>query len=100
MVAAVARFSTHLSTRPDGGDDPTALGKADVIAFLAGLRAQVSQGQLHPYMHARTVAFLRRFLRECRDLEPDGYGASLTGLASSVAVARGPPEAGSRRRGR
>ena len=88
MVAAVARFSAHLSTRPDGGDDPAALGKADVIAFLAGLRAQVSQGQLHPYMHARTVAFLRRFLRECRDLEPDGHGAPLTGLASSVAVAR------------
>jgi len=88
VVAAVARFSAHLSSRPDGGDDPTALGKADVIAFLAGLRAQVSQGQLHPYMHARTVAFLRRFLRECRDLEPDGHGAPLTGLASSVAVAR------------
>lgn len=88
IVAAVARFSAHLSTRPDGGDDPAALGKADVIAFLAGLRAQVSQGQLHPYMHARTVAFLRRFLRECRDLEPDGHGARLTGLASSVAVAR------------
>lgn len=88
VVAAVARFSAHLSGRPDGGEDPAALGKADVIAFLAGLRAQVSQGQLHPYMHARTVAFLRRFLRECRDLEPDGHGALLTGLARSVAVAR------------
>jgi integrase len=88
MVAAVARFSTHLAGRPDGGEDPTALGKADVIAFLASLRAQVNQGQLHPYMHARTVAFLRRFLRQCRDLDLDGEGALLAGLAGSVTVAR------------
>ena len=103
MVAAVARFSAHLAARPDGGDDPAALGKANVVAFLAGLRAQVSRGQLHPYMHARTVAFLRRFLRECRDLEPDGHGARLTGrrraqrcssLAHCVAEMRRRPPSG------
>ncbi|MHB2021959.1 MAG: tyrosine-type recombinase/integrase [Mycobacteriales bacterium] len=88
MVAAVAHFSTHLSRRPDGGEDPAALGKEDVTGFLAGLRAQVNQGQLHPYMHTRTVAFLRRFLRECRDLGSDRHGVPLTELPSSVAVAR------------
>ena len=86
VVAAVARWSTHLARRPDHGDDPALLSKQDITSFLAALRVLVAQGQLHPYTHARTVAFLRRFLRNCRDLGPDARGIPLAGLACDVAV--------------
>jgi hypothetical protein len=72
MVAAVGRWSVHLARRADGGHDPTALSKDDITSFLAGLRVLVNQGQLHPHMHFRTVQFLRRFLRDGRELPPDG----------------------------
>jgi integrase len=87
VLSAVARWSAHLARRPDGGEDPTVLGKDDITSFLVGLRARVNHGQLGAYAHARTVEFLRRFLRDCRDLAPDERGGPLAGLRSGVVVA-------------
>ena len=39
VLSVVARWSAHLARRPDGGEDPTVLGKDDITSFLVGLRA-------------------------------------------------------------
>lgn len=88
VVAAVGRWSAHLAGRPDGGENPESLGKSDIHSFLAFLRVSVNQGRISAHSHARTVEFLRRFLRDCRDLEPDERGVPLAGLPRGVAIAQ------------
>ena len=88
VITAVGRWSAHLGRRPDAGQDPRALAKDDITSFLAALRVLVNQDKLSPYMHNKTVGFLRQFLSECRDLELDQDRGPLSGLARSVAVAR------------
>ncbi|MGH8995394.1 MAG: hypothetical protein ACRDYB_05075, partial [Acidimicrobiales bacterium] len=83
-VSCVGLFSEHLGTRPDHGEDPTVLGRADVEGFLARLGRAEAAGNLSRPRRTRVVDSLAQFLRDCRALGLTHPGAAMGGLADDV----------------
>ncbi len=87
-VSCVGLFSEHLGTRPDRGDDPTALGRRDVEGFLARLARLEAAGTLSRPRRTRVVDSLAQFLRDCRALGLTHRGAAMAGLSEDVVFRR------------
>jgi hypothetical protein len=51
----------------DRGEDPAALGRQDVVDFLAHLRARADAGQISRGRRAVCISLLRALLREARE---------------------------------
>jgi integrase len=88
MVTAVGLFSEHLGRRTDRGEDPGALGRKDVEAFLARLGHLEAAGTMSSDRRVRTVRTLGQFLRDCRAIGLTEPGEAMGGLGEDVTVRR------------
>lgn len=89
MVAAVGLFSERLNRRDDRGEDPSAIGRQDLEAFLAWLGRLEAAGSLSSDRRVRMVRTLGQFLRECRALGLGRREGPMAGLPDDVVVRRG-----------
>jgi integrase len=74
--------------RDDHGEDPRALSRADIIAFLSRLRHRQATGQMSSWRRSTTCRQVAMILRECRALGLARPGQPLSGLADDFAVRR------------
>ena len=88
VVAAVGTFSEHLGRRPDRGEDPSAVRRADVEDFLARLGRAEAVGSLSAYTRRATIDSVGQFLRECRAIGLTRPGGALVGLGDEVTLRR------------
>jgi integrase len=80
-VRFAAALSAVLALRPDRGEDPSALGRQDVVDFLSHLRAREQAGQITRGHRAVCISLLRALLREARERglhRPPGPAAGLS----------------------
>ncbi|MDQ6613638.1 MAG: site-specific integrase [Actinomycetota bacterium] len=82
-------WSSRLSGRPDRGEDPSALGRADVTGLLEHLGMLTRTGKLSEYRRCRMVERFGTFLRGARGLGLTGPGRCLAGLPDEVALRAG-----------
>ena len=54
--------------RDDHGDDPSALGRSDIIAFLSRVKHRQATGQMSSWRRSTTCRQVAMILRECRAL--------------------------------
>jgi len=88
MLYAVNELSRALARREDRGQDPSALGRADISALLVRLGRLESSGRLTAWQRRTTVARLAQFLREARDYGLGQAGQPLFGLPGAFALSR------------
>jgi integrase len=97
-IASLALLSQSLRQRPGRGDDPAALGRADIEAFLARLAWQHSAGQVSELTRVLACRETRKLLTAARQLGATGPGGPAAGLSDQFAVHRddtpGEPEHG------
>ncbi len=97
-VNSVARLSESLSARPDGGQVPAALGRADVENFLNRLAFQQSAGQISLRLRERICRDLRQVFEHVRALGLTRPGQPAAGLSDDFALLAGdvphPPQPG------
>jgi site-specific recombinase XerD len=74
--------------RDDHGDDPPALGRDDIIAFLSRLKHRQATGQLSSWRRSTTCRQVAMILRECRALGLTRAGEPMSGLPDDFAVRR------------
>ena len=74
--------------RDDHGDDPRALGRADIIAFLARLKHHQASGHISAWRRSTTCRHLAMILRECRALGLTRPGQPMAGLPDDFASRR------------
>jgi integrase len=74
--------------RDDHGDDPRALGRADIIAFLARLKHREASGRISVWRRSRTCRHVAMILRECRALGLTRPGQPMAGLPDDFAIRR------------
>ena len=90
IVGAVARLSSTLrASRADQGEDPGALGRADIEAFLHRLAFLAADGQLSAYGRTKTCQDAGRVLAEIRALGLARPGGPASGLAEDFTLAAG-----------
>jgi len=89
IVAAVGLLSQHLNRRDDRGEDPSAIGRQDLEAFLAWLGRLEAAGSMSSDRRVRTVRTLGQFLRDCRALGLCRREGPMAGLPDDVVVRRG-----------
>jgi hypothetical protein len=78
----VARLSSTLrASRADHGEDPAALGRADIEAFLHRLAFLAADGQLSAYCRTKTCQDAGRVLAEIRALGLTRPSGPASGLA-------------------
>jgi integrase len=88
-VRRAAELSASLRLhRDDHGDDPRALGRADIIAFLARLRHLEAGGRISAWRRSTTCRHLAMMLRECRALGLGRPGQPMAGLPGDFAIRR------------
>ncbi len=75
--------------RDDRGDDPRALGRADIIAFLAWLKHREASGHISSWRRSRTCRHVAMMLRECRALGLTRCGQPMAGLPDDFAIRPG-----------
>lgn len=85
-VNAVARLSESLRARPDRGEDPAALGRADMETFLNRLAYLVSTGQISLDARIRTVREVRLVMATTRALGLTRPGALAAGLGEDFTI--------------
>ncbi len=88
-VRRVEELSASLRLHRDHGDDPSALGRGDVIAFLARLSHRHATGQISSWARSVTCRQVAMILRECRALGLTRAGRPMSGLPDDFAVRRG-----------
>ncbi len=97
-VNSVARLSESLRARPDGGQVPAALGRADVENFLNRLAFQQSAGQISLRLRERICRDLRQVLEHVRAVGLTRNGQPAAGLSDDFALLAGdvphPPQPG------
>ena len=97
-VNSVARLSESLRVRPDGGQVPAALGRADIENFLNRLAFQQSAGQVSLRLPERVCRDLRQVLEHVRALGLTRPGQPAAGLGEDFALLAGdvphPPQPG------
>ncbi|HUZ26487.1 MAG TPA: tyrosine-type recombinase/integrase [Streptosporangiaceae bacterium] len=74
--------------RDDHGDDPRALGRGDIIAFLSRIRHRQATGQMSSWHRSTTCRQVAMILRECRALGLTRPGQPMSGLPDDFAVRR------------
>jgi integrase len=88
-VRRVEELSASLRLhRDDHGDDPSALGRGDIIAFLSRLSHRHATGQISSWARSVTCRQAAMILRECRVLGLTRAGRPMSGLADDFAVRR------------
>ena len=87
-IASIALLSQSLRQRPDRGDDPAALGRADIEAFLARLAWQHSAGQVSELTRVLACRETRKLLTTARQLGATRPGGPAAGLSDQFAVHR------------
>ena len=100
MLYALGELSRALGRRPDGGADPTALGRADITALLIRLGRLRASTRLTAWQQQTFTAAIAQFLREARDFGLGAPGRPLFGLPSGFALTRADVRAIDRPRGR
>jgi integrase len=90
IVGAVARLSSTLrASRADHGEDPAALGRPDIEAFLHRLAFLAAGGQLSAYGRVKTCQDTGRVLAEVRALGLTRPGGPASGLAEDFTLTAG-----------
>jgi len=74
--------------RDDHGDDPCALGRADIIAFLARLKHREASGHISSWRRSATCRRLAMILRECRAPGLTRPGQPMARLPGDFAIRR------------
>ncbi len=87
-VRRVEELSASLRLPRDHGDDPSALGRGDIIAFLARLSHRHATGQISSWARSVTCRQVAMILRECRALGLTRAGRPMSGLPDDLAVRR------------
>jgi hypothetical protein len=87
-IGCLARLSQSLRQRPDRGEIPAGLGRADMEAFLHRLSYLESVGQLSGDARIRTCREVRAVLTRARALGLTRPGAPAAGLGEDFAVHR------------
>jgi integrase len=72
----------------DHGDDPRALARGDIIAFLSRLAHRQATGQMSSWRRSTTCRQVAMILRECRVLGLTRPGQPMSGLPDDFAVRR------------
>jgi integrase len=85
-VNSLARLSESLRVRPDKGDVPAALGRADIGGFLNRLGYLTSTGQLSADGRIRAVREVRHALSVIRGLGLTRPGAPAAGLSDDFVI--------------
>jgi integrase len=97
-VNSIARLSESLRARPDGGQVPAALGRADIENFLNRLAFQQSAGQISLRLRERICRDLRQVFEHVRALGVTRPGQVAGGLSDDFALLAGdvphPPQPG------
>jgi hypothetical protein len=97
-VNSVARLSESLRARPDGGQIPEALGRADIENFLNRLAFQQTAGQISLRLRERICRDLRQVFEYVRALGLTRPGQPVGGLSDDFALLAGdvpyPPQPG------
>jgi integrase len=97
-VNSVARLSESLRARPDGGQVPAALGRADIEGFLNRLAFQQDAGQVTLQLRERVCRDLRQVFGHVRALGLTRPGQPAAGLGDDFALLPGdvphPPQPG------
>ncbi len=90
IVGALARLSSTLrASRADRGEDPAALGRADIETFLHRLAFLAADGQLSAYCRVKTCQDTGRVLAEIRALGLTRPGGPASGLADDFTLTAG-----------
>jgi len=87
-ILSVRRLSAFLRARPDRGEDPTMLGRADLEGYLASLARAEASGQISAFMRHYVVRKLRMLLDEARSLGLHQRGGPMAGLPEGFALRR------------
>ena len=87
-IASLALLSQSLRQRPDRGEDPAALGRADIEAFLARLAWQHSAGQISGLTRVLACRETRKLLTAARHLGATRPGGPAAGLSDQFALHR------------
>ena len=85
IIGAMVRLSATLRAgRPDQGENPAGLGRADIEAFLHRLAFLSADGQLSAYCRVKTCQDAGRVLTEIRSLGLTRAGGPAAGLAGRL----------------
>jgi integrase len=88
-VNSLARLSESLRLhRDDHGDDPAALGRQDVVAFLGRLAHQEATGAISTRCRWKVLRHVAKILRDCRDLGLAGPSGPMAGLPDDFGLRR------------
>jgi integrase len=85
-LATLARLSEALRQRPDRGEVPAALGRADMEGFLHRLSYQESTGKITRHMRTRTCQRVRAVLNRARMMGLTRPGGPAAGLAEDFVL--------------
>jgi integrase len=85
-VGALVRLSESLRCRPDRGEHPAALGRADMDAFLNRLAFLEQSGQISADARIRAAREVRRVLTRIRALGLTRPGGLAAGLGEDFAI--------------
>jgi integrase len=87
-IASLALLSQSLRQRPDRGEDPAVLGRADIEAFLARLSWMHSAGQISELTRVLACREARKLLTTARQLGATRPGGPADGLSDQFALHR------------
>jgi hypothetical protein len=75
-----------LRLRADGGEDPSLLGRQDVVDFLVRLRARQLRGEITNVHQRNCVTRLRAMLRDARERGLHREPGALAGLSEKFTI--------------
>ncbi len=85
-LCQMRRLSESLRTRPDSGNDMTAVGRRDIEQFLMRLAGMASAGRIANVTHVDCVTMVRVLVRCARDRGLTAPRGPLHGLPETFAV--------------
>ncbi|MGH2895405.1 MAG: tyrosine-type recombinase/integrase, partial [Solirubrobacteraceae bacterium] len=85
-LCQIVRLSVSLQTRPDAGQEMTAVDRRDIEHFLMRLAGQASAGAIANSSHVETVIMVRALLRRARERGLTAPGGRLYGLPDTFAL--------------
>lgn len=88
-IGSLARLSQSLRARPDRGEDPAALSRADIETFLNRLGYLASTGQISTDARIRAVREVRGVLASARSMGLTRPGGVAVGLCDDFTIGHG-----------
>lgn len=85
-ISCLERLSESLRMRPDRGEDPAALGRADMVAFLGRLAFLASEGRISTDARTRACREVRTVLRFARTAGLTRPGGVAAGLGEDFSI--------------